>query len=260
LDNESARSPWPSGRTAAVSLTFDDGMTSQLQTAIPMLNDLNLQATFYVNPRGENWQERMAPWAEVARTGHEIGNHSLTHPCSRNFNERLDAPCLERMSLDDVEADVTEAERRLRAVIPGDGPRSFCYPCYLSHVGEGERRQSYTPVIARHFIAARAKGERPHNHPLTCDLHHLWSFPAERSSGAFLIGLVEASAAIGRWVVFTFHGVLQGHLSINEVDLKELAQHLDRSRDRLWTAPVATVAQGIVDWRRAIGRLDPADR
>jgi peptidoglycan-N-acetylglucosamine deacetylase len=252
-------SPWPDGRLGAVSLTFDDGVASQLRLAVPALNEAGLQATFYLTPRGGDWEARLAPWVAVADAGHEIGNHSLTHPCTRGFSDRLDVPCLERMTLAGIEDDILEAERRLRAVIPQHGPRSFCYPCYFSYVGEGADRQSYVPVIARHFVAGRTKGERA-NHPLTSDLHDLSSFPVERMGGAELVGLAERAAAAGRWTVLTFHGIHEGHLSVAAGDLQELIDHLRRHRERIWTAPVATVAQHIVDWRRQIGRLDPADR
>lgn len=36
---EQVKTPFPSGCRAAVSLTFDDGMRSQLEVAVPLLND-----------------------------------------------------------------------------------------------------------------------------------------------------------------------------------------------------------------------------
>jgi hypothetical protein len=38
-------------------------------------------------------------------------------------------------------------------------------------------------------------------------------------------------------------------LPVADVDLRELCTFLARSRDRLWTAPVATVARRIAAWR-----------
>ena len=232
---------WPDDHEGAVSLTFDDGIPSQLQIAIPMMNHLGLRGTFYLSPRGEDWRKDLAPWVAVAQAGHEIGNHSLSHTCSRAFADTTDARGLENLTLDDIEADVVEAERRLAELFPEPSPRSFCYPCWQSHVGEGLTRQSYVPVIARHFIAARGLGEVP-NHPLTCDLHHLWSWDVSRMSGAQLVGLAEQCAARGRWGLFVFHGIHSGHLPVAEVDFRELCQHLQRHNRRLWTAPVAEVA------------------
>src|SRR5947209_15970721 len=152
-------SPWPEGYRGAVSLTFDDGMTSQLQVAIPMLDEHGLAGTFYLNPRGDNWQERLQPWREAAQAGHEIGNHTMAHPCTRAFRDTGEPAGLEALTLEELEADVVDSERRLREAIPEQKERSFCYPCYQDFVGEGLSRQSYVPVIARHFIAAPAKGE-----------------------------------------------------------------------------------------------------
>jgi sialate O-acetylesterase len=116
-------------------------------------------------------------------------------------------------------------------------------------VGEGPTRQSYVPVIARHFPAARGKGERA-NPPRTCDVHYLWSWPVERASGAELVGLAERGPREGTWAILTFHGIHAGNLSVAAVDLRELCEHLAAHRDRIWTAPVVEVAQRIAAWRQ----------
>ena len=240
---------WPEGCLGAVSLTFDDGMTSQLEVAIPMLDEHGLEATFYVPPRHENWREGLLPWRDVVRAGHEVGNHTVSHPCSGNFPFTPEGRGLEVMTLEEIEADVLEASRRLREVIPEQETCTFCYPCYQDYVGEGVRRQSYVPVIARHFPAARGKGERATNQPRACDLHYLWSMPCERMSGPELVGLAE-SASEGYWAILTFHGISEGKLSVTETDLQELCAFLARHRDRLWVAPVVAVAQRVAAWRQ----------
>ena len=58
-------SPWPGGCKGAVSLTFDDGSQSQLDIAVPTLKEYGLHGTFYINPRGDDWKERLAPWREL---------------------------------------------------------------------------------------------------------------------------------------------------------------------------------------------------
>lgn len=253
------QAPWPDGCAGAVSLTFDDGHPSQLARTVPILSEFGLRATFYLNPRGdteEAWRERLAPWAPVQAQGHEIGNHSLRHVCSRAHRERRNphAPALETWTLADVEADAREAERRLDAALPlpPGRRRTFAYPCYHAHVGEGLTRQSYVPVIARHFLAGRGRGEFGDNYPATCDLHYLWSWNAELMDGAALMGRAER-AALGRWVILTFHALGVGRLSNTEFDFRELCAFLARHHDRLWTAPVAEVAQPIVAWRQDNG-------
>ncbi len=239
--------PWANGCAGAVSLTFDDGHSSQLETAIPILNELGLRGTFYVNPPQAS-VEWLRPWRDAHGQGHEIGNHTISHVCSRNFGFRDDARGLEDLTLADVEADIVECSRRLREGVPEQREFTFCYPCYQTFVGEGARRQSYVPLVARHFIAARGRGERA-NHPKHADLHELWSFPCERMSGAELVGLAENAAAQGRWAILTFHGVGTGHLPIGESDITELCEFLGRHRDRVWTAPLVDVAQAAAAWR-----------
>jgi len=240
--------PWPNDCSAAISLTFDDGLESQRTAAVSLLNEANLQATFYVNPR-DDYAQQLADWRIAAAAGHEIGNHTVRHPCSMNFQFIADAgrPALEQMSLADMEAEIVEAGRRLQEIIPQESV-SFAYPCYQPFVGRGPTRQSYVPVVAKQCVAGRGRGEQA-NDPQRCDLHYLWSWPCERMSGAELVGLVERAATAGRWGILTFHGVHEGHLSIGAGDLAELCAYLDKQRHRIWTAPVATVAQTVQQWQ-----------
>ncbi len=255
-------SPWPNGCQGAVSLTFDDGSQSQLDIAIPILREYNLLGTFYINPRADDWKERLTPWRDVALAGHEVGNHTINHICSRNFGWGPNAKSLETSTLEQIEADVVEAEKRLNELIPEQPIRTFCYPCYQNYVGEGATRQSYVPVIAKYFPAGRGKGEAA-NHPLFTDLHYLASWTmAGWMSGSQLYGFAEAAAKQERWGILTFHGLQEGpgslwvpgssyHGSPLSADsFRELCEYLAKHRERIWTAPVVTVAQQIITWRK----------
>jgi hypothetical protein len=234
---------WPAGCQGAISLTFDDGLRSQLETAIPRLEERGLRGTFYLNPRGDDWQTRLAVWRPAQQAGHEMGNHTISHPCSLNVG-----PVLQTWTLARIESDVQEAQRRLDVLFPGEEERSFAYPCYESDVGRGPTRQSYIPVIARHFVAARAKGfSMRGNHPIYADLHYLGSWGAERMAAREMVGLVEECAAEGWWGIFTFHGVNEGHLPISEHDLCGLLDYLAQHRERIWSATLARVARYVAE-------------
>ncbi len=242
---------WPGDCCAAISLTFDDGIASQLKIAVPMLNEADLHGTFYLCPRGDDYLEKLAPWRAVAKAGHEIGNHSIAHVCSRAFSPDPAARGLENLTLADIEKDIAEAKRRLQQIAPEQKEMSFCYPCYMEHVGCGPTRQSYVPVVARHHIAGRGKGEFPFaNFPATVDLHYAWSWPAERMPGSQMVGLVERCAAYHAWGILVFHGIHEGHLSVAENDFRELVDYLRGNHQRVWSAPVAKVASRILEWRK----------
>ena len=225
-----------------VALTFDDGPDDQMIQIMDVLASNDCRATFFVI--GKKLEDRAETVRRAFEAGHEIGNHSLSHTCSRNFQTANDpGPVgLEHTSLAAMEAELAEAEQRLQELFPRDG-RSFAYPCYQTDVGEGPTRQSYVPVVAKLFVAARAGGEYGFfNHPYNVDLHYLGGIATERMPGTELVGLVERCARRGQWAVFAFHSIDGGRLGINEFDFAELLDHLAENKDRLWTAPVAEVA------------------
>lgn len=252
---------WPEPYHAAISLSFDDGLDSQLNFALPELDLRGFKATFYLNPRdvpvqGQTirWEENLQRWSTHQMNGHEIGNHTVNHPCSLNINAAWQKGTnLIYWDLEKIEADILEAQRRIQSIFPNQTSNSFAYPCYESSVGRGSSRVSYTPIVAKYFPGARAKGELRGdlaNDPLFCDLHHLSSWPVERCAGAFMIGLVELAAKLGRWGIFTFHGINEGHLPAGSTDFIELLDHLDYRRNEIWTAPVHEIAHHVLQLQR----------
>ena len=73
------RSEWR-GRTDTneVALTFDDGPASETGEILDMLNQYGLKATFFMIGRQVERFPQLA--RRVADCGHEIGNHSYSHP------------------------------------------------------------------------------------------------------------------------------------------------------------------------------------
>ncbi len=252
--HDSAANIWPEGICGAVSLTFDDGDESQLKRALPQMDKRGIKGTFYLCPKGDDYLKRLAPWRDVAARGHEIGNHSLSHSCSCNLSNDPAYRGLEKLTPADIEADVLAAEKRLEEIVPGSAPRSFCYPCYQTDVGRGLSRQSYVPVIAKHFTAARTGGEYGiPNHPLHADLHFLVSADCARMSGPELVGLVERAARQGKYVIFTFHSIDSGRLGLPEYEFLDLVDHLAAQKHRVWTAPVREIARYLSEVRRKRG-------
>ena len=62
----------------AVALTFDDGPSQDTEAILDLLSERGLKATFFMIGRAVEQLPRVA--RRVALDGHEIGNHSYSHP------------------------------------------------------------------------------------------------------------------------------------------------------------------------------------
>lgn len=242
---------WPNACRGAVSVTFDDGSEGQHKLCAPALEERGFRGTFYVTMRSDHPLDAYKPWIAVAERGHEIGNHTMRHTCSRNFSSDPDAKGLEGSTLEEIEADILGAEAKIRELVPSQTERTFAYPCYQNWVGQGTARQSYVPLIAKHFVAGKAGGEYGFfNNPLHIDLAYAIGTPCERMPCTEMIGLAELAARRGHWIMFTFHQVGVGRLGTSEFDFINLLDHLAEHKDRIWTAPAVQVAKRIVEWRK----------
>jgi peptidoglycan/xylan/chitin deacetylase (PgdA/CDA1 family) len=74
-------------RRPAIALTFDDGPSESTPALLRILDRHQVHATFFMC--GQNVQRLPAVAQSVAAAGHEIGNHTDSHPrldfCSRAF-------------------------------------------------------------------------------------------------------------------------------------------------------------------------------
>lgn len=234
---------WPAGRRAAISLSFDDALLSQLENAIPVLDRYGLRGTFYVNPgEGSFFERHIDAWREVHAQGHELGNHTIAHPCSGRHPFTRPERALERWTLEQIEADIDAASERLAALIHNFGPVSFAYPCGESFVGEGPSQTSYIPSVARRFTAARGVASAD-NDPLTCDLHNLSSWLVTGVDATQLIRLIEPTVAAGRWGIFCFHGIGGDHLSVETESLEGLVRYLKDREGEIWVDTVYAVGR-----------------
>ena len=241
---------WKGDKKAAVSLTFDDGMPSHIDTAVPLLEKYGLRGTFYITANGkDDGRKALARFRPAFEAGHEIGNHSIHHWCSSAGVMVPNHRGLEHRTLGEIEDELLEADKRFKAVFPEVNRWTFCYPCYNTFVGKGLNRRSYVPIVASLFFAARAGGEIGNsvNSPYHADLHCLNSFKCEQRGAAELIGLIEQTVSQGGWSILTFHGIGDGHLLVARSDFEEVLAHLDGARDRIWTAPLIRIAEYLRD-------------
>jgi peptidoglycan/xylan/chitin deacetylase (PgdA/CDA1 family) len=228
---------WPHGARAALSLSFDDARPSQLDHGIALLNQFGIKGTFYLSL--EQAAARRDDWRAAAAAGHEIGNHTSSHPCSANFEWAR--PALEDMSIEQIEQDILGASEGLCDLF-GIRPRTFAYPCGQSYVGRGEERRSYVPVIARHFEVGRGYNTESDNDPLRCDLSAIEARALDGADYRWVERRVRSTLDRGRWLVLAGHETASrpGPQTTKLSTLEKLCR-LAASQPALWVATVAEV-------------------
>ena len=240
---------WPGGKRAAVSLSFDDAAVSQLDYVVPILNRYGVRGTFYVTPGdGSIFVQHIDRWRPVHAAGHEIGNHTVLHPCSAKRPWITPDLALEGYTLQQIEAEIDDATRRLQELLPGYEPTTFAYPCGDTFVGDGEDRVSYIPSVARRFVAARGVGSSD-NDPATCDLHNVSSWLVENVTAEQMIAMIQPTIEAGRWAIFCFHGVGGDHLRVEAEALEGLVRYLKEREDEIWTDTVYAIGKYVAQAR-----------
>lgn len=113
--------PYKGDRAAAVSLTYDDGTLCHYLEVAPELEKRGLRGTFWIVGSNIGTDVPDYPYmtweqvAELSKHGHEISNHSWTHPD------------LTKLSPGQVRLEIEKCDSAIfRAT--GIKPISFCYP------------------------------------------------------------------------------------------------------------------------------------
>jgi peptidoglycan/xylan/chitin deacetylase (PgdA/CDA1 family) len=228
---------WPNGARAAVSLTYDDALNSQLDNAAPELNRLGWKATFFLTENNAHW--RLADWEALARDGNEVANHTMTHPCA-----------LGRYTADRfAHAEIAPMEGYLDTHFGADRERTFAYPCGYLGVGRGgrhERYGRYRRVLERDgVVAARTTAGGP-NRPETAavDPLHLHAFEPtyEGDKVGPAIRYLNETVAQGGWAILVFHEVLPKWHADGDTSVathNKILQHI--AALDVWCAPMGQV-------------------
>jgi peptidoglycan/xylan/chitin deacetylase (PgdA/CDA1 family) len=230
---------WPDGKRVALSLSFDDGRDSQVDGGTALLDRHGVKATFYVTPPAV--ERRLDGWKAAVKSGHEIANHSLTHPCSGNFAWSR-SRALEDYTLERMERELVEANRRIADLL-GVVPVSFAYPCGQTFVGRGVNARSYVPVAARLFATARGWLDEAPNDPAYVDFAQLTGIESDGKDFDDIRAIIENAAQAGLWVVLAGHDMRESGTQTTRLSMLDaLCRYAADPANGVWIAPVGTVA------------------
>jgi beta-glucosidase len=201
LSKESSEFEWPKGKKMGLSLTFDDARLTQVDKGIPLLDKYGVKATFYLSP--ERIMQRMEGWKEAVKNGHELGNHSLVHPCTVNFGWGQDNS-LENYTLQKMRIELDSANTILKN-LQGVQPFSFAYPCGQTFVGMGLNTKSYIPLVASLFETGRGWRSEGPNNPAYCDMSQLTGMELDGMSFEKIKKSIESAKNQGQWLILAGH-------------------------------------------------------
>ncbi len=242
---------WPEGKRIAVSLSFDDARYSQVEGGTALLDKYGVKGTFYLVPGTA--KERLAGWKKAVASGHEIGNHSLVHPCTGNFAwSRQKA--IEEYTIGKMRAELIQSNKEIEQLL-GVKPKVFAYPCGQTYVGRGVNTKSYVPVVAELFLTGRGWLDEGPNDPAFCDFAQLTGMEMDGKDFPQIKAILESARQNQSWVVFGGHEMGESGPQTTRLSmLAKLIEYANDPANGIWLAPVGTVAEYIKN-----NRKDPAN-
>ncbi|WP_145170537.1 polysaccharide deacetylase family protein [Rubripirellula lacrimiformis] len=224
---------WPEGKSYCVSLTYDDGLPSQIVHALPQLKAAGLKGTFFC-PGDADYRWSQDDVDRIREEGHELAGHTVNHPCARKNDWVKPGNALEDY---DDERMAKELDQNLANLIKNGVKReiaTFAYPCGSTYIGED--KHSYIPLVKERFFAARGTKvgfEVPSNGET--NLFDVKTFAGNQRDVAYQLNQVTATRDNNGWLVFMFHGVGGDHIAISADGHKEILRFLQED-DSVWVA------------------------
>jgi peptidoglycan/xylan/chitin deacetylase (PgdA/CDA1 family) len=158
VKTDSSMFHWPHEAEAAVCLSYDDGMPCHVDLVAPMLEEFGFRGTFYT-PINSDIIARPDAWRDVARRGHELGNHTIFHPCRRPIAEPPEAEARAWNNLSRFDAarfgnELKVSNFALR-LLDGHTERTYGNTCHNVSIGPDDSAERIEPILAEFFVAGR---------------------------------------------------------------------------------------------------------
>lgn len=192
------------GKSCAVVLTYDDALNIDLDNVTPCLDSAGLKGTFYLVGDSPVVSSRLNEWRSAALNGHELGNHSLTHPCDGSLPGRSWVTAEHDLSRYSTERMVNEIRvtNTLLHAIDGKTERTFAFTCGDIKTGTG----FFYDSLKTEFVGARGV-QSGFQTIKEIDLSNIRSFGIDGQTDSEMIDLVKKAMETKTLLVFLFHGV-----------------------------------------------------
>lgn len=230
------------GKKCAVVITYDDAIDQHLDNAIPVLDSLGLKATFYVTAFSQSMQTRLNDWKKLPTKGHELGNHTLYHPCIGGKGREWVKPeydlnnyTVKRM------VDETKMTNLFLQALDGKTKRTFAFTCGDMKIGDS----GFINAMKNDFVAARAVRNQMHK-IREIDLYNVDCYMVNNHSFEQMKEWVDQAVLTNSLLVILFHGVGGGNaLDVSIRAHREFLRYLKKEEKDIWIAPMLEVAEYI---------------
>ncbi len=235
-----AQIQWPAGKKAAIMLTYDDGLQSQLQNVVPALNEHNFKGTFFLMGYYLDAKD-LSQWREVSQQGHELGNHSIYHPCNEAQADTLSSHC-RALNCYTVEEMLNEIKimNTFLSAIDGKNQHSYAYPCGQYKAGGHDYG---TPMISQGIctFARMSDSEEVITSPSQLMPNNVPSYTALPGYKAEqLTSYIEKVLANGGAGVILFHGIGGDWISVDVEEHQKMIDFL-ASHPEIWVGTFSDV-------------------
>ena len=235
-----AQIQWPAGKKAAIMLTYDDGLQSQLQNVVPALNEHNFKGTFFLMGYYLDAKD-LSQWREVSQQGHELGNHSIYHPCNEAQADTLSSHC-RALNCYTVEEMLNEIKimNTFLSAIDGKSQHSYAYPCGQYKAGGHDYG---TPMISQGIctFARMSDSEEIITSPSQLMPNNVPSYTALPGYKAEqLTSYIEKVLASGGAGVILFHGIGGDWISVDVEEHQKMIDFL-ASHSEIWVGTFSDV-------------------
>lgn len=237
------------GKKAAVVITYDDAIDQHLDNAAPILDSLGLKATFYVTAFSQSMQTRLTDWKKLPLKGHELGNHTLYHPCIGN------KPGREWVSKENDMTNYTvkrmENEMRMTNLflhsLDGKTKRTFAFTCGDMKIADS----SFINGMKKDFVAARAVRNEMHKIN-EVDLYNVDCYVVNNHSFEEMKAWVDKAIQTNSLLVILFHGVGGGNgLDVSIENHRKILCYIKQKEKEIYVAPMLELAEHINQWQLA---------
>ncbi|HPF52985.1 MAG TPA: polysaccharide deacetylase family protein [Draconibacterium sp.] len=225
-----AQFKWPDGKKAAVVFTYDDGLDCHLDVAVPQLDEFGLKGTFFCTGNSPSLNMRMEDWRAIVRNGHELGNHTLFHPCDGTGRDWVKPEYDLRSYTKDQIISELNLENTLLKAVDGKEKRTFAYTCGDCFAGDFD----FSDEITQLFEAARLDGPVPEN----MSGYNVWKTPSwgvDSPTADELIAYVNEALSKGTIAIFMFHSVGGGYLNVGAEEHHKLLEFVKEHENEIYT-------------------------